>query len=218
MRIIWFRIIAAVVLLSGQAVAQQTTNNLPASSPAAADTKQWSFSVTTLVYVLPHERSYVAPTFTADRQALHLEARYNYEDQETGSLWVGYNFSFGEKLAVEITPMIGAVFGNTNGVAPGYRGSISYKGIALDTEGEYVFDAKDRSGNFFYNWSELTYSPKESFRVGIVVQRTKAYQTELDVQRGVLAGFSYKKMDFAGYLFNVGWTDPTFVFSFGVSF
>ena len=119
----WFLIIASAVLLSGQALAQQPTNNPPASP--SANTKQWSFSATLFSYFVPDDQSYGSPTFTADRQHLHLEARYNYEDQETASFWVGYNFSFGEKLTLEITPMIGGVFGNTNGVAPGYRGSIS---------------------------------------------------------------------------------------------
>ena len=50
---------------------------------------------------------------------LHLETRYNNEDLRTGSLWVGYNFAWGEKWQFEVTPMIGGVFGRTNGIAPG---------------------------------------------------------------------------------------------------
>ena len=64
---------------------------------------------------MPHDRSYASPTFAADRGRVHFGARYNYEDKETGSLWVGYNFSAGDKLALEVTPMIGGVFGNTTG-------------------------------------------------------------------------------------------------------
>src|SRR5438034_7336511 len=50
---------------------------------------------------------------SADRGWLHLETRYNYENLETGSVWVGYNFSGGEKLQWEFTPILGGVFGNT---------------------------------------------------------------------------------------------------------
>ena len=96
--------------------------------------------------------------------------------------------------------------------------TLSYRRLSLDTQGEYLFDTEDRSGSFFYNWSELSYSPAAWFRAGIVVQRTKAYQTELDIQRGVLAGFSYKRADFAVYVFNLGWTDPTVVLSVGIQF
>ena len=38
------------------------------------------------------------PTITADYGWLHLEARYNYEGLDTGSAWIGYNFSVGDKL------------------------------------------------------------------------------------------------------------------------
>ena len=72
--------------------------------------------------------------------------------------------------------------------------------------------------NFFYTWSTLTYSPVEWFRAGLVAQRTRAFHTPLDVQRGLLAGFSYKQVEFTTYIFNIGWTDPTVVLEFGVSF
>ena len=86
------------------------------------------------------------PVFTADRDWLHLEARYNYENLETGSLWLGYNFSAGHKLVLKATPMIGGVIGRTTGVAPGYEVSLNYKRVALSTQGEYVFDTGSRSG------------------------------------------------------------------------
>ena len=90
----------------------------------------------------PTTANYVQPTFTADRGWLHLEARYNYEALDTGSAWVGYNFSGGEKLAWEFTPMIGGVFGDTTGIAPGYKGSLSWWKLELYSEGEYVFDTR----------------------------------------------------------------------------
>ena len=77
---------------------------------------------------------------------------------------------------------------------------------------------EDASDNFYYNWSEVTFSPVEAFRFGLVVQRTKAYQTDLDVQRGVLLGATAGPIDFAGYIFNLGWEDPTVVISAGVTF
>jgi hypothetical protein len=72
---------------------------------------------------------------------------------------VGNNFEIGEKLTLTATPMGGGVFGNTTGVAPGYLAGITWKRLELSTEGEYVFDTKDGTGNFFYSWIELSYSP-----------------------------------------------------------
>ena len=153
-------LLAAMFLLCTVARGQivQGTSQEGAGGTAA---DSWSFSATVDGYVVPHQEFYVLPIFTTDRSWLHLEARYNYEDQQTGSTWVGYNFSFGDKLKLDVTPMIGGVFGNTTGVAPGYEFSLAYKRITLSSTGEYVFDTKNHNGSFFYSWPELTYSPVE---------------------------------------------------------
>ena len=63
----------------------------PASPVDVAAGEQWTFGAAAYSYFVPDDRDFVQPTVTADRGALHLEARYNYEDRETGSAWVGYN-------------------------------------------------------------------------------------------------------------------------------
>jgi len=208
-----------LALVVATIAAAQTASTPPATQPAPESAaSQWSFSLNIAGYIVPHDRSYASPTFSADRGQIHLGARYNYEDKETGSLWAGYNFEAGDKLAFSLTPMVGGVFGNTRGIAPGYLAGIAWNRVDLSTEGEYVFDLREQSGSFFYSWMELTYSPWEWFRTGLVAQRTKAYHTDLDIQRGVLAGFSYKKTNFTTYIFNAGWTDPTVVLSLGFEF
>jgi hypothetical protein len=107
---------------------------------------EWECSLSTSTYLVQHGRDYVNPNLVADRGWLHLEARYNYEAIKTGSLWLGYNFSFGKQLAFEVTPMFGGVFGDITGIAPGYTISISYEPIEFFTQGEYFFDAGNRSG------------------------------------------------------------------------
>ncbi len=205
-----------VVLSCGCALAQEPPHK---TATAPAPQNPWSYSLTFDAYVVPHGPSYVDPLLTADRDWLHLEARYNYENLETGSLWAGYNFAAGHNLVLNATPMIGGVFGKSTGIAPGYEVSLSYKKrIELFTEGEYVFDTTNRTASFFYSWSTLTYSPVTWFRAGVVEQRTRAYHTPLDVQRGLLAGFSYKQVEFTTYIFNIAVTDPTVVLEFGVSF
>jgi hypothetical protein len=204
------------MLLAG-VVSAQTTGDAP-DSATDSSANPWSFSFNIAGYIVPHDRSYASPTFSADHNHLHLGARYNYEDKETGSLWVGYNLSVGDKVVFEATPMVGGVFGNTTGVAPGYLASLSWKKFELSTEDEYVFDTRNSAGNFFYSWTELTYSPRDWCRVGLVSQKTKAYQTDLDIQRGLLIGFSHKRVDFTTYIFNFGWTDPTVVLSLGYNF
>ncbi len=114
--------------------------------------------------------------------------------------------------------MLGAVFGNSAGFAPAYRLTLGYGRLELYSEGEYLFDADDSAENFFYNWVELSYALADWFRAGLAAQRTRAYETGLDVQRGLLAGFSYRKVDFTAYMFNLGWTSPTVVVALGYTF
>jgi hypothetical protein len=203
-----------------RAVLAQATTPAPAatSTPPEADDKAWSFAASASTYFVPDDRNYVQPTFMADRNWLHLEARYNYEALDTGSVWVGYNLSGGETLAWEFTPMLGGVFGDTTGIAPGYKGSLSWLWLELYSEGEYVFDTRSSSDRFFYNWSEVALAPAEWFRFGMVTQRTRVYKTDRDIQRGVLAGFSFSKVSLTGYVFNPDEDKPTFVFAVGLTF
>src|SRR3984885_2005224 len=138
--------VASLVLLGSQLWAQGT----PApAAPKPPDKEPWAYSLTTDGYIVPDGESYVSPVLTADRQWLHLEARYNYENLNTGSLWAGYNFSAGKKLQLAVTPMIGGVFGRTTGIAPGCELSLTYKKLQLSISNEYVFDTTHKSGNFY---------------------------------------------------------------------
>jgi hypothetical protein len=182
------------------------------------DEPKWEFSLSTFTYFAQHARDYANPNFTADRDWLHLEARYNYEQLKTGSVWIGYNFSTGKKLKFEVTPMLGGVFGDITGIAPGYTITISYASIELSSQGEYFFDAATSSNNFFYSWSELSSSPADWFRVGIVVERTQAPGSNLDVRRGPLIGFKYKDVNLTTYWLAPGSSEATFVFAVTVNF
>lgn len=168
--------------------------------------------------MVPRGQSYVSPTFTADHGTLHLEARYNYEAQRTGSLWAGYNLSVGKKVVLEFTPMIGGVFGKVDGVAPGLEFTGTYKKLQLFSANEYIFAASGKADDFFYTWTQITYTPLKWFTLGYVMQRTRAYTTPLDIQRGFLVEFARKKMTFTTQIFDVGQADPTVDLTLGYSF
>ena len=218
------RVVAIVLACAAPAAGQ---GSAPAPRPGGEATSsttdetasvEWSFSAAAYTYLLPDEGNYAQPTFTADRSWLHLEARVNYEDLRTGSVWTGYNFAGGQAVAWELTPMVGAVFGDTSGVAPGYKGAVSWRTLGFSSEGEYVFDAADSSESFFYNWSEVTVSPHEWWRVGLVTQRTRVYASEREIQRGLLAGFTVRNVDSAVYVFNPDDSKPIVVLAVTVGF
>ena len=178
----------------------------------------WSFSASLYGYLLPEGPDYLQPTVTADRGWLHLEARANYEALNTGSVWMGYTVGGGKKLVWDLTPMIAGVFGGIDGVAPGYRGSLTWGKLGLYSEGEYVIHPADSSENFFYNWSEATVSPVAWFRVGLVTQRTRAYQSDRDIQRGLLIGVERNAWELTGHVFNPDESRPTVVIALRVNF
>jgi hypothetical protein len=204
-------VLAALALAASAARAQDPPPAAPTDAP------EWEFSASLYAYFVPDE-PYGQPTFTADRDWLHLEARYNYENLETGSVWVGYNFSKGEDFTFEITPMLGLVFGETDAIAPGFKLTLGYGKLELYSEGEYVFDQEDSSENFYYSWNELTFYLTDALRAGLVAQRTRAYETELDIQRGLIIGFSMESASLAFHLFNPDKDDPLAVVSIAVSF
>jgi hypothetical protein len=206
------------LMCGGQLLAQTDASKTPASEAVVPQATTWDFNLSVSGYDVPHGESYVSPTFAADHDTIHLEARYNYEGLRTGSIWLGCNFSSGKKLTVEATPMIGGVFGNVTGIAPGVEFTATYKKVQLFSANEYVFDTKTKAGNFFYTWTQLTYSPIEWFTAGYVTQRTRAYHTSVDIQRGLLVQFNYKKATFSTQIFNLGETDPVVVFAIGYSF
>jgi hypothetical protein len=208
--------VAAAALLASVAAWAQPHAGPPVAHAESAPS--WEFSVSGYGYFVPHDMDYGSGTATADREWVHLEGRYNYEGLRTGSLWFGANFSFGETWKLDLTPMVGGVFGDTNGIAPGYHLTLDYKKLELYSEGEYLFDTNSHENNFFYAWSELTYAPLEWLRAGLVSQRTRVYKTPLAVQRGILVRAQVKNWTFGVYIFNFGWTDPTTVASVSVEF
>jgi hypothetical protein len=220
---------AALATVAGFAVCESL--GAAASDAAVQDDTEkkeakWDFSLLTFTYLAQHARDYVNPNFTADRDWLHLEARYNYEALKTGSVWTGYNFpSFCivKDLKVKATPMLGGVFGDITGIAPGYSIEASYKIINASTQGEYFFGAGTSSGDFFYSWSEFGASlPKaDCIRAGLVVERTQASGNS-DVRRGPLVGFNHKckdkDVDLTIYWLAPGSREATFVFAVTVEF
>jgi len=219
----FFSVIAVTVftlgIVSGQSLVRGNLAK-PPPDPAVEEIKasEWSFSASAFAYSIPDDKDYLSPLLTADLGWLHMEARHNYEALHTASLWLGCNFSFGEKLVFDFTPMIGGVFGHTKGLAPGWRMALSHGAFELTSEAEFVFDAKNSDDNFFYMWSELTWSPIDWLWIGLAGQRSRIFQSELDIQRGFLIGVTIRKVDFTAYVFNWGWTDPAFVLSVGMKF
>jgi hypothetical protein len=191
--------------------------NCQAQDNSADSGKTWNFEASTLFYFMPDD-AYVLPILKADRKKLHLESRYNYEDFNTFSMFGGYNFSGGKKLQYTFTPMLGFAVGSTDGIAPGLEMDLSLGKFGFYSEMEYLFDLNDKENGYYYNWSEFTFAPTDWMWLGISGQRLRAYETELDLQRGILAGFALKRFEVSGYYFNPFSSDQFGIVSLSFSF
>ena len=203
-----FILLAVIALAIGhQSLAQES----------ASSEKLWNFGADANFYIFKDEFIFL-PVFKADKNKLHLEARYNYEDLETFSGWVGYNISGGKKLEYMITPMLGGVVGLTDGIATGLEFTLTYKSLEIYSESEYLFDMQTNENNFFYMWTDFTYAPKDWLWLGLSGQRTRLYQTDLEIQRGLLIGGALKNWELTGYLYNLGFDDPFVLLTLSLSF
>jgi hypothetical protein len=178
----------------------------------------WSASANLITYVLPDEGNYAQPTVTLDRKWLHVEGRLNYEAMNTASLWAGYNLAGGSAVAWELTPMVGAAFGDVGGVAPGYVASIAWWKLDFYSEGEYLFDLSRSADSFLYNWSELALAPAAWLRVGLVTERTRVRATAREIQRGPFIGITFRRLECAAYLLDARHGAPTMALSVGWNF
>jgi hypothetical protein len=224
----WWPVVAVAALsVPADALAQQPSPAMPAPAPSTeSEGPSWEFNLSGALYVLPDEEDFVQPTLRVDRGLFHFETRYNYEDRDSTSFFAGANFAFGEKVELTLTPMLGGLVGQTDGIVPALEASLTAGRFEAYAEAEYVFDLDDSDSKFFYMWSELSFWPTAWLRAGIVTQRTRVYQTERDIQRGLLIGLALGPaphmpalaVDASVYFFNLGSDDHYTVVSLGVSF
>ena len=188
-----------------------------ARGQAPSDSSTWAFGAEANLYII-QGHSILLPVMRANKNKLHLEARYNYEDLQTFSGWAGYNITGGKQIEYMITPMIGGVVGLSKGIAPGLEFTFSSGKFELYSESEYLFNTDNKENNYMYTWTDLTYSINDNLYVGVSVQRTRLYQTALDTQRGLVLGGNLKNWEITGYLYNLGFDTAFGIISLGLEF
>lgn len=186
--------------------------------PKDAVPEKWDFALEYFNY-LTNSDSVSEATFYADRGDLHLEARYNYEDIDTTSIFAGKRYTFGKTDNYHIVPMGGVLFGKTEGVAPGIIFNFTWwEKLAFYSENEYIFDFSGKQNDFFYTWTELILHPTKWLHFGLVLQKFELFQTPYVAQTGVNLGFDIKSVSVNGYIFNVSKDDSYSILSFDIDF
>ena len=189
-----------------------------AESAAGETGPESSAEATAYYYAMRDQSDFTSAVVAYNRDSLHLEARYNYEDHDAASAFIGWNFGGGGDLSFEITPIIGLLFGSTRGVVPGLEASVSYGAFDASIEAEYVADVDQHDASYFFTWDELGWSPAQWLRVGLAGQRTRAVESSRELERGLFAQVLASKLHFGVYVFNPDLSSRYIVASFGVSF
>jgi hypothetical protein len=139
------------------------------------------------------------------------EVRYNYDELQTVSFNAGKMFSHKKLLQYSITPFAGIVLGRLNGGTIGSNIDIGYKSLFFSSESQYTVSVEKRSGNFFFNWSEMGYQVTSLVYVGLALQLTRHYEVINNWQPGVMTGLTYKSWTFPVYVFNPAGCNRNFV-------
>lgn len=197
-----------------------TQTQAPVAAPAPAESPKWGFDLSVFTVNPPEDNSYASTVLRADRGSLHVEGRWNYEALHTGSVFVGKTFDWNDpsdQWNLSVCPMAGVVVGDVDGVAPGLLLDAKWKWLEFYDESEYVVSTNDHHDNFIYSWSELTLAPVEWLKFGLAAQRTRAYDTDLSVDRGPLLSLSFKKVTGTVYWFNPDKSHSYVMFTIGFS-
>jgi len=199
-------------------LAAATGHALAADDTVAVD-KPWAFALTAYPTAVRGGDHYTSAVATADRGALHLEARYNYESVGARSAFVGWNFSGGgDTWQWELTPLAGGAWGSTDAFVPGLEASVARGRLDFYTDIEYVRLPHERTGRYLYAWSELGFKPVPWLRLGLAGQRTRAYGGARDVLTGPFAQLTWERFTLGGYWFQPASQEQVVVLSLGVSF
>jgi len=190
------------MLACGLALGAAEVQAQQADAPVEDEADTWAFSASLSTLFLPEDDDFASLALDADLESWHFGARYNNEAVGTASLWSGPSFSVGDVVVFDLTLMFGGVFGEMRGFAPGFLATLGWWKLELYGEGEYVFDTRSRDDWYYYSWSELTITPLEWLTLGTVAERTRAFKTDLDLQRGLLLGLQYEEFYFTGYVLN----------------
>jgi len=169
-------------------------------------------------HLMGHQQPYLFMPVIHYRNAhnWYAEARYNYEDLQTVSLFLGKAFTGDKEFSYSLVPMFGASVGRFTGLSAGLNVDLEYNKFYFSTQSQYSLSTKQPKEYFLYSWSEAGYQPLNWLYAGVSVQQTHDRYTGDQVQPGLLVGFSFSRFTLPVYAFDPLSASPYFIV--GVSF
>jgi hypothetical protein len=194
------RIIVLFLLINTQAFSQAQENKL-LHDPGVYLGGNWSKDVK--LNFVPQVWFYAGD--------FYIEGRYNYEDEKTFSVHLGYPVEIDE-LKMELTPTAGLVFGNFKGYVLGMNGEYSSRYINGFAENEYCFSSVNT--NFFFSWVGITTPLTKRLSLGGSLQYTlEPFNSVFDA--GPMISWKKGLIQFEFYSYNP-WKESRY-WQFGIS-
>jgi hypothetical protein len=132
----------------------------------------------------------------------YAEARYNYEDAETFSLYLGRAFT-GEnnEFNYSVVPMLGGSLGRWQGISTGLNIDVGLNNFFFSSQSQYSRSTSLYGDYFVYSWSEVGYQSLKWLYAGLSVQHTHERFTGNDLQPGFMIGFTFNRFTIPLYTF-----------------
>lgn len=132
----------------------------------------------------------------------YAEARYNYEDAETFSLYLGRAFTGGTNaLNYSVVAMLGGSMGRWQGISTGLNINVDLNNFFFSSQSQYSRSTGGYGDHFEYDWSELGYQSLKWLYAGLSLQHTHDRLTGHDAQPGFMVGFTFNRFTIPVYTF-----------------
>lgn len=155
--------------------------------------------------------SFVPIAYYQSSNKWYIEGRYNYEANRTMSVYAGKTFEKNAAVSYSASPIIGAVMGNFNGGSIGVNSEADYKRCFFSSQLQYTFSVQDRTENFVFSWSDISYQALNNIYAGFSVQQTNLYKEQGRLEKGVFVKASFNKWSLPFYVFNPAARERYFV-------
>jgi hypothetical protein len=144
----------------------------------------------------------------------YVEARYNYEELRSASVYIGKNFVNKNEsdFSWSATPILGVIGGRFKGGSAGINVNMEYGRVSFCSQSQFSFAPKSSSDNFIFSWSEVAIEPLPWLFVGASVQYTRQVKSRNTmIEEGLVLGFNFRNWTFPVYGFNLTDSQPYFI-------
>lgn len=155
--------------------------------------------------------SYMPVLHAENNRQWCAEARYNYEDKQTASLFAGKTFTGDHKVSWSLAPMLGVSVGRFKGLSTALNIDLEYNDFYLSAQTQYSRSVTRNNDYFLYSWSEIGYQTCSWLYTGISVQQTQDLASGKLMEPGMLVGLTCKGFSIPVYLFNPFVRDKYFI-------